>query len=158
MSPARLWPIAIVAVLAVTVGANVLLLWQASGPDAAVIEPNYYARAVAWDSTLAERAHDEALGWHLEATLGAPGQAGIPIAVWLTDANHAAIAHAVIALEAIHNADPARRVHLTLHGDSLRYAGVLPSRHAGRWELRFEVHARGERFTAVLHRDTGETP
>ncbi len=47
----RLWPAALVGVLAVTILANVGLLWFAGRGDGAGVEPDYYRRALAWAST-----------------------------------------------------------------------------------------------------------
>jgi nitrogen fixation protein FixH len=155
MNAAKLWPLAIVSVLAVTVGANVLILVLANEPDAAAIEPDYYRKAVAWDSTLAQRAHDRALGWKVDAELGSPGPGGVPIHARLTDAAGAALAGAKVSVEAIHNAEALRRppVLLSAAPDS-GYAGVLPLDRRGLWELRFEVRRGGERFTATLRRES----
>jgi hypothetical protein len=84
MNGAKLWPIAVVSVLAVTVAANVVLLVQAGDPDAAGIEPDYYRRAVAWDSTLAQERRNISLGWQLAAELGVATPAGTPLIVRLT--------------------------------------------------------------------------
>jgi nitrogen fixation protein FixH len=155
MNAARLWPVAIVGVLAVTVGANVVLLYEAHGRDAAAIEPDYYRRALAWDSTLAQRARDLALGWRLEAHLGEPGPAGTPLTVRLIDADGAPLADATVSVEAIHNAEGARRVRATLRPDhdGVHHA-LLPLAHRGLWELRFEAVRRGERFTATVRAET----
>lgn len=60
MKPAALWPLAVIGVLAVTVGANVWLIQVAREPNGAVIEPDYYRRAVAWDSLAARQGRSDA--------------------------------------------------------------------------------------------------
>jgi nitrogen fixation protein FixH len=158
MNAARLWPLAIVGVLAITVGANAVLLYQAGDRDAAVVEPDYYRKAVAWDSTLAQRAHDAALGWRLEAALGAPGSDGLPLAARLTDARGTPLADAIVTVEAIHNAEGSHRLHATLRpGPGGTYLTTLPSMHRGLWELRFQVVRGGERFTVALRREAEGT-
>jgi len=154
MNAARLWPLAIVGVLVITVGANAVLLYQASGRDAAAIEPDYYRKAVAWDSTLAQQAKNAALGWRLDAAFGAPERDGTPLTVRLADARGMALADAAITVEAIHNAEGSRRLHAALRPASGgAYAALLPLAHRGLWELRFEVVRHGERFTATLRRE-----
>jgi nitrogen fixation protein FixH len=154
MNAARLWPMAIVGVLAITVGANVVLLYEAGGRDAAAIEPDYYRKAVAWDSTLARRAHDAALGWRLDADLGPPGRDGTPLAVRLTDASGAPLEDAAITVEAIHNAEGAHRLRAALRpAPGGGYATLLPLAHRGLWELRFDVTRGGEHFAATLRRE-----
>jgi nitrogen fixation protein FixH len=156
MNAARLWPVAIIGVLAVTVGANAVLLYQAGDPDAAAVEPDYYRRAVAWDSTLAQRSRDAALGWRLAADLGAPGPDGTPLTVRLTDARGAPLADALITVEAIHNAEGSRRLSAPMRRvPDGGYAAILPVARSGLWELRFEAVRHGERFTATLRREAG---
>lgn len=153
MNSARMWPIAVVAMLAVTVAANVVLLVQAGDREAATIEPDYYRKAVEWDSTLAQRARNAALGWTLEAALGASGAEDASLTVRVADRAGAPIAGARVAVEAFHN-----RVPLPVRGvlrpvSPGRYAGTLPLRRPGLWELRFEVVRAGERFTATARRE-----
>jgi nitrogen fixation protein FixH len=158
MNAARLWPLAIVGVLAITVVANAVLFYEAGDREAAAVEPDYYRKAVAWDSTLAQRERDAALGWRLEADFGAPGRDGTPLTVRLTDARGTALADAAITVEAIHNAEGSRRLHAVLRpapGDA--YVTLLPLAHRGLWELRFEVVRHGERFTATFRREAGRT-
>jgi nitrogen fixation protein FixH len=158
MNAARLWPLAIVGVLAITVGANAVLLYQAGDREAAVVEPDYYRKAVAWDSTLAQQAKNAALGWRLDAAFGAPGRDGTPLTARLTDARGRALADAAITVEAIHNAEGSRRLHAVLRpAPSGAYAALLPLAHRGLWELRFEAARGGERFTATLRREAGGT-
>ena len=59
------WPIGITAVLATTVAANVWVATIASDDPSFAIEPDYYAKAIAWDSTLAQARTNATLGWRL---------------------------------------------------------------------------------------------
>jgi nitrogen fixation protein FixH len=154
MNPARLWPLAIVAVLALTVVGNALLLYYAAAPGAAVVEPDYYGKALAWDSTLARRAEQAALGWRIEAELGARGPEGTPLVVRLRDAAGAPIAGATVTIEAIHNAPGARHPRAALRpvaGGG--YGAPLPLDRRGLWELRIEASRGRDRFSATLRRE-----
>lgn len=154
MNPAKLWPVAIAGVLAVTVAANVVLLVEAGDPERAGIEPDYYRRAVAWDSTMAEARRNAALGWSLAAELGDALPGGTPLTVRLTDARGRPLADAVIQVEALHNRDASHPVRARVAPDpDGGYAALLPLTHPGLWELRFAVECRGERFTARLRRE-----
>ncbi len=150
------WPIAAGGVLAATVAANGVLLYQANGRDAAVVEPDYYRRAVRWDSTLAERQRDAALGWRLDAALGAlEPDGGASLAVRLADRDGRPIEGAAVRVTAISNLDAAHAVRATLAGGpGGAYAARLPLARRGLWELRFDVARGGERFSAALRRDT----
>jgi nitrogen fixation protein FixH len=154
MRAARLWPLAVVVVLAVTVGANAVVFWLAGDRDAAVVEHDYYRRAVGWDSTMAQERRNVELGWRLQADLGALAPAGAPLCVRLADRAGAPLAGAAIRVEALHNRDAAHpvtaRLAPTADGG---YAARLPLRRPGMWELRFTVTRGRDRFTRALRRE-----
>jgi hypothetical protein len=154
VKPATLWPIAIVAVLALTVIGNVFVIVAANGRDAAVVEPDYYRKALAWDSTLAQRARDQDLGWRLDARLaplGADGRARLEAR--LAGRDGAPIADARVHVVAVHNREARAPRTATLAPVAGGYAAELPLARAGLWELRFDVRRGGERFTATLRRE-----
>lgn len=156
-SPARLWPAALVAVLAITVLANVVIFRLANDPVGLSVEPDAYARAVAWDSTAAERDASGALGWSAVARLDAvPG--GARVVVELRDRAGAPVRGARVRVEAIHN-DLARRFEGALpaaaSGPDGAYAAVLPLPHAGLWELRLHAAQGDARFVTSLRAELG---
>jgi nitrogen fixation protein FixH len=152
--PEKLWPLAIAAVLAVTVLANVFMFVAASDRQAAVIEPDYYRKAVRWDSTLAERRRDAELGWRIDAALGPIGRGGSMLSARLTGRDGTPLEGAELRVTAIHNADAAHPVGAELApGGGGTYSARLPLARAGLWELRFEVRRAGERFSASLRRE-----
>lgn len=154
MRAARLWPIAIVAVLGLTVAVNALLFWAARDRNAAAVEPDYYHQAVRWDSTMAEERRSAALGWRAEAELGAVTRAGTPLTVRLAGPDGAPLDGATVGLTAIHNLDARHPVVAWLEPlGGGAYGARLPLRHAGLWELRLEAVRRGERFRVTLRRD-----
>jgi len=154
MKPGAWWPIAIVGVLAVTVGANVALMIAARDPNAYVVEPDYYEKAVRWDSTLAQARHDVALGWAVDARLGPWSPRGTPLELALADSTGAPLASALVEVELVNNLDPAHAVHASLAPRSPgRYAANVALPRAGLWELRTTVRRAGELFTADLRRD-----
>ena len=48
------WPIAVAAILATTVAANIWVMMIANDDPSFAIEPDYYRKALAWDTTLAQ--------------------------------------------------------------------------------------------------------
>lgn len=156
MKPAQLWPAAVVGVLAITVGANVWLIWAARDPNGAVIEPDYYRKAVAWDTTAARQARSDDLRWRADAALGATDGARAHVRATLVDSLGAPVAGADVRLEAIHNLEAARRVHATL-GESAPgvYEADAALDRAGLWELRLTARRGGELFLTSLRRDAG---
>lgn len=150
------WPLAIAGVLGLTVLANAFLFYRANDRSAAVVEPDYYRKAVQWDSTLAQARRDRELGWRIEASLGPLEAGGSDLIARLTSLDGTPIAGAVIRVTAIHNLDAAHPVTAALEpagGDA--YRARLPLSHAGLWELRFEAVRGGDRFTGSLRRDVG---
>lgn len=154
MKPGAMWPIAIVGVLAITVGANGYLLWQARDPSVYVVEPDYYRKAVAWDSTMAQNAIDQRMGWKFDATVGAVGGAGADVNATLADSTGAPLGGAEVRLEAIHNLGAADPLHVTLRETAPgTYTAPHALARAGLWELRFDVRRGAGHFTADLRRD-----
>ena len=158
MSPSpRLWPVAIVGVLAITVGANAWILYEANrDPNATVVEPDYYRKAVAYDSTLAQARRAAALGWQLTAEPGAFDPAGTPLALGLTDRQGRPVAGAAVMLVAIHNLDAGHVVTARwVTGDDGRATPRVAFDRTGLWELRFDARRGPERFTTDLRCDVG---
>jgi hypothetical protein len=161
MKPEQAWPAAIVAVLALTVTANIVLLQQAGGPGAASIEPDYYRRALTWDSAMAVARSDRATGWRVESRLGAVGAAGAPLELTVRDSLGAPLADARVVVSARHNSTT--RISAS---DSLRTGpdgiarGHLPLGRRGLWELTIQVRHGGRTSHAVQVRDTdaGQLP
>lgn len=153
------WPLAMAAVLAITVVANLALLVAANAPGAAQVEPDYYRRALAWDSTQAERARSAALGWRAAARfIPRPGHPAW-IVVDLADASGRAVTGARLGLVAVHNLEPGASSSWTLTEVAPgRYRAEVAPHHAGRWELRLAASHERERFTAILHADLAQAP
>lgn len=158
MKAKALWPLAVVGALAVTVAANVALLVVASDSRHLAVEPDYYAKAVAWDSTMAVREGSRALGWSLDADL-APAAGGASLRVAIEDREGVPVAGAEVRVEAIHNLDSGRRVRAPLREQGPgRYEASLPLGHRGLWELRFDATRGSERYAVSLRRDLALHP
>ena len=156
MSPAKAWPLAIGAVLALTVVANVALLAAANAPGSAVPESDYYRRALAWDVTQAERARSAALGWTAQAAFATAPADGTLLRVTLLDRAGSPVEGASVEVRGVHNLAPGAMQHWPLadRGAGTHEAVVrLPL--AGRWELHVVAERGADRFEAVLHADAG---
>jgi nitrogen fixation protein FixH len=151
------WPCFVGFLLLFTVGANVAMLVAASSDaNGAVVEPDYYRKAVAWDSLAALRAASAALGWsaHVEVSSGdagvAAGGAGGgegSVRIALSGPDGAPVRGARVQATLIHNADAGRPLRLTLREESPgRYAARAPIAHRGRWEVRTEALRGAARF------------
>ena len=145
------WPIGVVAILAATVGLNIYVYHVANDDDPSLaIEPNYYQKAIDWDSTMAQMRQNAALGWHVAPQLSAfTMHDGARLRVTVTDATGAAIPDATVAVAAFFNARAADVFDSTMHRDSTAYATTIPVKFAGVWELRFDVRRGAQRFTST---------
>lgn len=152
------WPWLLAAALLFTVGANVVMLFAAnSDRNGSVVEPDYYAKAVAWDATMAQRRASDLLGWTATATVvrsrADAGTAAVSggVVVHLRDRDGAALSGARVTAVAIHNADAGHPLELTLHerAPGLYGAGARIA-HPGRWEVRVQAVRAAARFGATL--------
>ena len=76
----RFWPWFVAALLAATAVGQGIMLYAATHDPTFAVVPDYYERAVAWDSTLAIEEASDALGWHATATLTRDGGARLNVA------------------------------------------------------------------------------
>jgi nitrogen fixation protein FixH len=144
------WPIAVAAILAATVGANIYVAVLANDDPSFAIEPNYYQRAIHWDDEMAQARRNDALGWHLAPTLAPIAGGRALLVVRLTDAGGATIQDAAIRVAAFHNAraGDVRDADLHPRGDG-SYAAAIAMQRAGQWELHFQATRGSDRFTAL---------
>lgn len=144
---------AIVAILAGTVAVNFWVMRIASADPSFAIEPNYYARAVGWDSTVAQEQLNRALGWHVVPTLSRFNDDGAVLRVSLTDSTGRAITGARVSVSALYvgRANDVFDVRLAPAGAD--YTARLPVKHRGAWELRFTVSQGSRRFTFTQRLD-----
>lgn len=116
------------------------------------LEPNYYDKAVHWDSARAERSESRAVWLHLTLTeprVDASGSAELELRI--TDAAGAAFPNAAVAAVAFPNAFATRiqRLTLTEAGPGV-YRAKLERSVLGVWELRITVERGAARYHEVL--------
>jgi hypothetical protein len=151
MKRSHWWPIGITAVLLATVSANFGLLYVAGHDPSLSIEPNYYAKAIAWDSTMAQRTTNARLGWLVVPHLSAfAPDSGAALSVTVSDSTGVPIADATVTVSALYNGRASVVLESTLHQDGGAYRTTLPISHRGQWELRFDVRHGTERFTNTM--------
>ena len=149
------WPLAITGVLAATVGANIWVMVIARDDPSFAIEPDYYRKALAWDTTMAQAEHNAALGWRLTPSLGPVARDGRAlITARLTDSTGAIIRDALVRVSAlpVARAMDVQEVTLVVDGQG-DYAASVDARRAGQWELRFDAVVGDNRFTQVTRVD-----
>ena len=150
MNKSALWPVAVGGVLFVTVAANVVMLVLAGDPHASAVEPDYYAKAIAFDSTRAEEMRSDALGWTAAARI----DRGEGVRIHLRDREGKPVDGASVHVTAIHNLQPDQRPEATLEGvGGGLYLGAMPLKLEGTWELRVRAERGSERFEADLREE-----
>ena len=151
MKRAHLWPIGIVVVLGITVIANLWVMRVASADPSFAIEPDYYAQAVRWDSTLAQGARNRALGWSLQPTFARDPAGGVELTAIVVDREGRVIHDASVQVTAFAVARSAQRVDVQLRETAEGYRGTLAAHRAiaGRWELQFDVRRGDQRLTTT---------
>jgi nitrogen fixation protein FixH len=158
MKAARLWPLALVAVLGLTVAANVWLLWAANDEQSRAFEPDYYRKALAWDSTMAEASRSAALGWSLSAEIETVDRPDGLLLVQLADSTGSPIMGAAVTATAtpIAHADLAGTVSLTETAGG--YQADFPLVYRGLYEVRIEAVRGGDRFVTSVRGTPGAGP
>lgn len=149
------WPWLLVLGMLGIVGVNVAMLVVAdSDANGAVVEADYYRKAVAWDSTLARRARSDALGWHAAIRLEARPEATPVVRVALADAAGRPVTGATVDAVLIHNVDAAHPRTVTLREAAPgEYRMAARLGHPGRWEVRLVATRGAERFEADARAD-----
>ena len=153
------WPWIIVALLVATAVGQGVMLYAATHDPSMAIEPDYYRKAVDWDTQMAQDSANRALGWTAQASVGGVDANGAEVVVRLGDAGGAAIGGARVRVTAIHNLDGARHVEGTLAERAERsYGARLPLHRPGMWEVRVDAVRGADHFTASLRAEAALAP
>ncbi|HEX6764889.1 MAG TPA: FixH family protein [Polyangiaceae bacterium] len=154
---ARVWPWVPVGLLAAMLtGLGTMAAIAVNDPGFA-LEKNYYAKAVAYDRVIAQRAENERLGWSIDAELDAPAPgAATPLVVRLRHRG-GPVAGARGSVEAFSNANAGNVIETRFEEvEAGVYRASLPVRRGGLWEFRLAFERGSERFTATERRDVPE--
>lgn len=155
MKRGTLWPVGIATVLAATMGVNFWMLRIAGSDPSAVVEPDYYRKAIAYDGEMAQARANVALGWTVAPSLAPVSPAGrARLTVALRDRDGRAVDGAALSVEgfAVARSATVVRAALAPRGDGT-YDAELPVATTGLWALRFAARRGAERFTADARLD-----
>lgn len=150
-----LWPGIVVCLLGANVVGTLYAAYIAGSDPHAVIEPDYYQKAVGWDSTMAQGRRSDALGWQVTPSLGALGTARTSmLGLSVLDSAGRPVTGASVHVDAIAvmQADSVLRSTLDDLGSGAYSAG-LALRRTGLWEVHVSVVRGTERFTRTLRLD-----
>jgi nitrogen fixation protein FixH len=145
------WPIGMAVILGLTVAGNIAVMRVASDDPSFAVEPDYYRRAVAYDSTLAQARRNVDLGWAVETRIATvtDGRA-TRLEITLRGADAAPLAGATVAVTTFFNARASAPLTATLVEETPgRYAATLPIATPGEWETRIDATRGAARFTAT---------
>jgi nitrogen fixation protein FixH len=160
-STGKLWAWAPGALLAALLGTQLTVLHFVLEDPSFALEPDYYRKAVAWDTQRALERQSQALGWHAEiaAQPGLPAPPGLQprgleLRVQLLDAQHGPLDGAAVHVQGFANARAARVFEVTLRETSAgTYTAEIPSSVLGLWEFRLEATRGADRFAEVLRKN-----
>jgi nitrogen fixation protein FixH len=152
------WPFILAGLMAVVLGANLILVLAAYADPSFAVEKDYYRKALAWDEKRAQDRRNAELGWTFtfEFSETKTREGTLPLSARLLDGSGEEIRDAVVTLEAFHNARASRILHAEMRPEAdAGYSAALPIRRPGLWEFRFEAVRGGERFTRTTVREVG---
>lgn len=132
------WPIGITAILGATVAANLVMMRVANDDPAFSVEPDYYRKAVFYDSTMAQTRRSRDLGWTVQTIADSivPGQP-TRLRVVLHDETAQPVLGAHVAATVLFNARANDLTTATLRDEGAGvYTASLPINTPGEWEVR----------------------
>jgi nitrogen fixation protein FixH len=154
----KYWPVAVIGLAAVVLGANFFLVYLAVSDPSFAVEPNYYQKALDWDEHRSQEKSNLDLGWKFNFNLAMErGPDGtLELRALLFDRDGLPIDNARIKVETFHNAMSAYPLEADLEatGDGA-YTAALPIRRPGLWEFRFVVDRDDQRFMQTEIREVG---
>lgn len=150
MKPGMAWPMGVAVILGATIAANLWVMRVANADPAFAIEPDYYKKAVNYDSTMAQARANLSLGWAVITQFAPVRDRGqTPISVALHDSAAAPITGAHVTIMARFNARANDTLTAVLtEARPGEYSAALPITHAGEWEVRVDATRAGARFSA----------
>jgi nitrogen fixation protein FixH len=150
ISPAQRWPVIIVTVLVLQMAFGVWMARVAGSDPHHAVEPDYYNRAVNWDSAMAQSRRDRALGWTSTAELTRSSGGATLLQIALVDSLGTAVTVDSVSAEALAVSHAARINHITLSPRNDRYVGMIADAAPGLWDVQLRAVRGADVFTAKL--------
>ena len=157
--PGWYWPVGLAALLVGSAAANIALVFITSRDASFAVEPNYYAKALAWDERMAEQRRSDALGWSVTLRVepaGTPGR--MRVTARLVDSSEKSIEGARIEAEAFHNARAQRILTTTFAPAGEAYAAEIGMDRPGLWEFRLRATRGADTFVATVVAEVKRAP
>ena len=130
-------------------GVNIWVAVVAGDDPSFAVENDYYRKAVNWDSTMAQMRENARLAWHVEPAFDPfTTRGGATLHLRLSDSSGTPIRDATVQVAALYNARAGQILEGTMVRDTpSTYSLHLPVTHPGEWEVRFDIHRGGDRYT-----------
>jgi nitrogen fixation protein FixH len=158
MKRGQAWPIGITLLLTIFVAANLVVMRIAGADPSFAVEPDYYAKAMTFDSTMALERESARLGWTAASWI-VPRDGATMLVVTLTDAKGAAVAGAMVVSEARFVGRAAKVLRDTLAETGRgQYEATLVDPPGGAWEVRVAATRGAERFVATTRTTAPRRP
>lgn len=146
------WPWFVALLLAATAVAQGIMLYAATHDPTFSIEPDYYRKAVAWDSVMARERASAALGWRAVATMVPDGRGAATLRLSIADLAGAPVTGASATAVLVNNLDGDAHVTVSLTESSAgSYSAPVGKRRSGLWEVRLDARRGDGRFVPTLH-------
>jgi len=139
-------PLLVGGIMAACLTSTGALIYMAERDRTFAVEPNYYAKALAWDRDHQAALRSRALGWNAVPRI----QRG-ELVVTLTDREARPVHGAVVGAEVFASIRAAVRTQLALT-ESVpgEYRTVLPTGPSGLWRVNLTAQHGEDRFVAAL--------
>ena len=147
------WPVGLTILFVCSASVVVYTALLGAGPGSRSIEPDYYQRAVDWDSERARLEAADRLGWTIDASVSpTPNAAGSrQVSVLVLDADDEPIEDALVEVVCF----PQKRAHdrITARlpalsgGQYQKRLDAMPT--GGMWEIRVSVDARDQQALVI---------
>jgi nitrogen fixation protein FixH len=146
----RFWAWFVAALLVATAAAQGIMLYAATHDPTFAVEPDYYARGVAFDSTMALERRNASLGWRATADFAAVA-GGTRLRVRLSDPTGTPVRGANVRAVLVSNLDASHPVSVSLAADdSGGYVATTEVLHRGLWDVQLDARRDTDRFTPVV--------
>jgi nitrogen fixation protein FixH len=146
----RWWPMLIVSLLGMNASIVGVTVYFAFSDKSAATEPDYYAKALDFDSTIRQREASARLGWTAAPMLRATKDGkSMELAITLVDREDRPVTGATVSAIAFASARSGQRQAISLVAvDSLSgvYAAPLGIDRSGRWNIRITATRGGDTF------------
>lgn len=151
-----LYPGMVVALLCLSVSAQLVLLSAAYSDGGAQVVPDYYTKASSWDAQSASQQRSDALGWSLQL-LPLKGTSR-QVEVMMQDRSAAPLTglHASVTITRPEQAGGGV-TQILREVSPGTYAFSRPPGRAGLWDMHFTFEARGQ-STSFLHSARAQWP